>query len=78
MTQTPGPLNGKSLTRASVAGFGLATLGILLFVILWVVLGQAGFQPAARLIAALCIPPAVIALILGIYVLFVRPNRKND
>jgi hypothetical protein len=71
-------MNRKTLTRASMAGIGLAIFGIVLFGVLWVVLAQTGLQPLARLIAALCIPPAVIAGILGLYVLYARPNGKNN
>ncbi len=71
------PLDGKKIGRASIAGFGLAGLGIALFIILWVVLGQAGFETPARLFAALCIPPAVIAALMGVYILFVRPNQNK-
>ncbi len=78
MSSSPDPLNKKTLTRASMAGVGLAIFGIVLFGILWVALAQTGLQPLARLIAALCIPPAVIAAILGVYVLTRKPNRPNN
>lgn len=74
MTNTPNPLNKQSLSRASVVGVGLAGLGIALFLILWFVLGQSGMETLPRLIVALCVPPAVIATLIGAYVLFIRPG----
>lgn len=66
------PLNRSSLSRASVAGIVLAAAGIILFVILWIVLGQLGAATIARLLIALCLPPAVITGIIGVYVLAVK------
>jgi len=77
MSQQPPPLNGRDLSRASIAGIDLALLGIILFIGLWVVLGQAGFQPAPRLFTSLCVPPAIIAAIVGAYVLLRRPSGKQ-
>ena len=65
MSNSPSPLNSQRLLRASAVGVGLAVFGILAFVGLWVVLGNAGFPNAARLFAAMCIPPIVIGVLLG-------------
>ncbi len=77
MNQTPNPLNNGRLTRAAIAGVGLAALGIVLFVALWVLLGNAGMAQFPRLMVSLCVPPAIIALIIGVYFLLfqVRNGR---
>lgn len=71
---TPDPLNRKSLTRAGVVGAVLAVIGILLFAVLWIALGHAGVEPFPRLISSLCVPPLVLALIVGGYALISRAN----
>ena len=76
MSNPPPPLNKNNLTRAGVAGAGLAILGIVLFVVLWVLLGSAQLASAPRLFASLCIPPAIIAGIIGVYILVKRPYNK--
>lgn len=73
MSNDPGPLR-QSISRASIVGVGLAVFGIILFLVLWSFFGQAGLSSMPRLIGALCIPPAVIAALIGAYVLFIRNN----
>jgi hypothetical protein len=55
-------------TRTLLLGFGLGAVAILLFVALWVLLGSV--QPGPRLFIALCLPPALMALGFGLYMLF--------
>ncbi len=74
MTNSPSPLNGRNLTRAGIAGAALALLGIILFIVLWVVLGSFKLDAMPRLFASLCIPPAIIAAIMGIYILVRKPK----
>lgn len=52
-------------------------LGIGLFVLLWVVLGSLEVGQIARLLLSLCIPPAVIAAIVGAYFLLVQPGGRK-
>jgi hypothetical protein len=73
MNNIPGPIK-QGLSKASVIGAVLGVLAIVLFVILWVVLGQLGLEPLARLFGAICIPPAVIAGLMGAYILWARPG----
>lgn len=77
MSQSPEPINRRSLSRALIAGAALAVLGIALFVALWTILGSQGADQAARLLLSLCIPPAVIAALLGAYFLLAQPGRKD-
>lgn len=78
MMTPPSPLNGQRISRIALAGIILAGVGIGLFIILWIVLGQAGLESVPRLIASMCIPPAVIAVILGIYMLFFRGSPTGS
>ena len=70
------PLNKRGLTRASITGVGLAVSGILLFVILWLALSSLDQFP--RLIISVCLPPALIALAVGIFFLMFKPGGKRD
>jgi hypothetical protein len=55
----------------AVLGLG----GILLFVSLWIVLGNWGMDQFQRLIITACLPPALIALLIGGYLLLQPKNR---
>lgn len=77
MAKEPHPLNKGWLRRANIAGISLAVGGIILFIILWAVLGALNVQPFARLMVSLCLPPAVIAGVVGIYILVARPSRTG-
>ena len=74
MSNSPSPLNGRNLTRAGVIGLVLAVLAIVLFLILWVVLGSFKLDAMPRLFASLCVPPAVLAAIMGVYILTRKPK----
>jgi hypothetical protein len=76
MSETPSPINKNVLSRATLVALGLATFGVVLFIGLWVVLGNVGVEQFARLLMSLCIPPAAIAAIVGIYFL-ARPNNPD-
>jgi hypothetical protein len=69
------PLNKRGLTRASIAGVVLALGGIVLFIVLWLVLRSLDQFP--RLIIAVCVPPALIALGIGVYFLLIQPGGKR-
>jgi lipopolysaccharide export LptBFGC system permease protein LptF len=69
MDQKPDPLDKKRVMRAGIAGMLLAGAGVLLFILLWIVLGSTGMTQFPRLLLALCIPPALIAAVVGIYFL---------
>lgn len=71
---TPNPVNRRALSRASIFGAILGVAAIILFVVFWVVLGEMGVTQFARLFLALCVPPAIIAAIVGGYVLIARPR----
>lgn len=75
MSQTPNPLNAKNLSRATIVGVSLAVGGIVLFLVLWAVLGSAGVDQVARLLLSLCIPPALMAALVGAYFLYAQPKN---
>ena len=66
------PINGNNLPRVATAGAILAVVGIVAFIALWVLMGSAGVATLPRLLVSLCIPPALIALIIGVYILVSR------
>ena len=74
MTNPPSPVNRRNLTRASIVGIILAVLAIVLFIVLWFVLGSFKLETMPRLFASLCIPPAVLAGIMGVYILTRKPK----
>lgn len=78
MGETPNPLNTQRLTRASIVGVILAIGGVIAFIILWVLLGNAGVDQFPRLIISLCVPPALIAMLIGGYFLLIQPRNPRD
>ena len=77
MNETPDPINKRSLTRASVAGAIIGASAVITFIVLWIILGNWGMDQFARLVISVCIPPALIALIMGAYFLLIRSNHDN-
>jgi len=57
----------QRLQRALVFGALLSALGVVLFLGFYIVLGS--LESAPRLFLSLCVPPAIIALIMGVYML---------
>lgn len=78
MTPPSNPMNKRTITRAGIVGALLAVLGIGLFMGIWIILGNFGVADFPRLISALCIPPGIIAAIMGIYILIARPYQTPD
>ena len=76
MSNTPNPVNPQALKRASIAGAALGVFGIIAFVVLWVVLGQAGAEQIPRLFLSLCVPPALIGLMVLGYVFYTRSRPR--
>ena len=78
MGDTPDLSVKRALSRAGVVGGALAVAGIVLFVILWVVLSDMAQFP--RLIVSLCVPPAIMAALVGGYILFgpKRPQQPEE
>ena len=64
-----------NLGRGLIAGLVLAIVGVGLFILLWIGLGSLGFQQFPRLILSMCVPPAVIAVLIGAYVLIFRARE---
>lgn len=68
------PFNRDNVPRILAAGAALAVIGVVAFILLWVMMGNVATLP--RLLVAMCIPPAIIAAILGVYILVTR--AKDD
>lgn len=77
MSQTPNPLNQQNLSRATLIAIALAVAGIIFFIALWIVLGTTGVDQVTRLLLSLCLPPGLIAIIIGGYFLLVQPKKKE-
>ncbi len=78
MSQTPNPfgkLNPQSLSKATLVATLIAMGGIGLFILLWIAL--ADLSQFARLMLSLCIPPGVMAALVGGYLLVVQPKRNG-
>lgn len=70
--EAPKPIAPAALRRMLVVGALLAVGAVVLFILLWVGLGQANVENFPRLILSMCIPPAVIAVVVGAFFLFGR------
>jgi hypothetical protein len=66
------PVDEKTISRIGIAGAILGVLAIALFGVLWVILGEADISVLPRLVTSICVPPAAMAAILGIYLLIRR------
>lgn len=75
MSETPQtPDSRQQLSRAAIAGAVLAVVGIVLFLVLYTALG--GMDALPRLLISLCVPPAVMACVVGLFLLFTA--RRSD
>ncbi|PJF31599.1 MAG: hypothetical protein CUN52_02725 [Phototrophicales bacterium] len=73
---TPPPqLDTKTISRIGISGAILGAIIIGLFLLLWFVTGDMGMSSFPRLVISVCIPPTLIALIFGIYLLTTRPSH---
>lgn len=75
MSQSPNPPT-TPITRIAVAGAILGVVGIVLFLVLYSALSNTADLP--RLLISLCVPPAVMAILLGIYLLVTARTTSND
>lgn len=69
-------MDPKILSRAGIAGFVMAVAGVGMFFLLWIGLGSAGVDTFMRLILSICVPPALMAFVIGVYMLVTR--KKTD
>ena len=74
MNTTPGFDRGR-IGRGLAMGLVLAVFGIGGFILLWNGLGSLGLEQFPRLILSMCLPPAGIALVMGVYILVFRARR---
>jgi len=77
MGKAPDSFDKKTVIRAQIAVFGLSIIGIGAFGAFWILLGEAGIGDFVRLIAAFCMPPALIAAIIGAYKVLRSPGSEG-
>jgi hypothetical protein len=75
--EQPEQFDTSALSRAGIIGFGVAVLGIIAFIVLYIVLTNLEVDPVPRLMISLCTPPALIAGAMGIYILISQRRSKN-
>lgn len=75
MEESPEPSGGQQLMRIQAYVVILAVIAVILFGSCWFVLGELGIDSAPRLLASFCLPPGIIALILGIFLVIRRNNH---
>jgi hypothetical protein len=78
MGNTPNAFETNRVLKFLAAGFALALFGVGVFVGMWALLGTAGMSDFPRLIMSFCLPPALIAAIIGFYLLFTRRKLDQD
>jgi hypothetical protein len=76
MANSPNPFE-TNLSRPLIIGGVMAAGGIVLFLIIYAALASAGVDALARVVLALCVPPAIMALVMGGYFLWGR-GRTNQ
>ena len=74
MGQQPTPSGGRQLLNSQLYVLLLTLSAIGLFGAIWLILGELGASGATRLFASLCLPPGIIALLIGLYVLLRSDN----
>lgn len=69
-------LNSKQISRTVLGGLIVAAVAIGLFLLLWSALS--GLDSFVRLFLSVCIPPAVMAAIVGIFFIATRARADSD
>ncbi len=70
MGQTPNP---KNIPRIVIAGTILGTVGIVLFISVWLILGSMNVDALPRLVISVCLPPGLLTIGIILYILIKRP-----
>ncbi len=68
-------MNNKLISKTLLAGLALAVAAVGLFLVLWFALGN--LEPFLRLFLSVCVPPALIAAVLGVYILSTRHRAPS-
>ncbi len=69
-------MDNKTLTRTVIAGGVLSGLGIALFFLLWFGLGSAQVAQLPRVVLSVCLPPAIMAMVVGLYFIIARGSTQ--
>lgn len=67
-----------NLSQAGIAGIVLAVVGILLFIGIYFGLQSLGVGDFPRLMLALCAPPALMAVVIGAYLLLTARQTPDE
>jgi len=67
-----------NLSQAGIAGVVLAVVGIVLFIGIYFGLQSLGVGDFPRLMLALCVPPALMAVGIGAYLLATAQQQPED
>jgi hypothetical protein len=71
-----GPVIKQGLSKATVIGAVMAVGGIVLFMVLYLVLGNMGVQASMRILIALCVPPIIMAVLIGGYFVLFSAQKQ--
>jgi len=78
VSQPPNPdMDRKTISRIGIAGAVIGIVSILLFMGLWILLGNANVDDFPRLVISVCVPPAIMTAIIGAYLLFAVTRENN-
>lgn len=77
MSQSPNPLDKQTISRIGIVGAILGMLAVGLFAGLWFGLGTTSLDVFPRLVIAICLPPAIMAALVGGYMLLKRPANGD-
>lgn len=75
MSDSPNPTSNRSYYRAGILGALVGILAIVLFLFLWLVLNDVATLP--RLVIAVCVPPGVMTIIIGGYILNMQAKKSK-
>lgn len=68
-------MDNKLISKTVIAGLVIAGVAIGLFFVLWLAL--ASLEPFLRLFLSVCVPPALMAGFIGVYILTTRHRNPN-
>jgi len=75
MGDLPDPSKQQASNRAAIIGLVVGTVGISLFIVLWLVLDSWGIGLIPQLAISICMPPALISAFAGAYFLLYQPRN---
>ena len=71
-------MNDSVQDRPGMVGAVLLAVGVATGLVLWLVLEQFGIDPFQRMMLAVCSPPALLSVLLGVYMLVGSGSTRDD